>query len=165
MTQREALAYFDVGDLTEFETLMARFLEDARVSSVLLCDRTGRLLTAVGDTRGFDRTTFASLAAADFGASDQLAALLGESEFASLYHHGEQSCMYLADLDGWAILAAVFDGRTTLGMVRLKLKPLLPVLAARFAQLAGDGARQRPVLDAGWGASAEDEIDRLFSEG
>ena len=87
--------------------------------------------TSNGDVGALDKTTFASLVAGDFAASDQLAALLGESEFTSLYHQGEGRAMFLADVGGWAILAALFDGRTTLGMVRLKSKAVVP----RFARL------------------------------
>ena len=41
-------------------------------------------MTAFGETRDIDETSFASLAAADFDASDQLAGLLGEEEFTAL---------------------------------------------------------------------------------
>jgi predicted regulator of Ras-like GTPase activity (Roadblock/LC7/MglB family) len=153
-------------DLARFATLLDGFLAETRARCALLVDRTGRLLTMAGETSELDGTTFASLAAADFGASDQLASLLGEREFASLYHHGESSSMYLTDLGGHAILAAIFDGRSTLGLVRLKLKPLVPALIAVFEDLANRAPDPRlPELDESWGTEAENEIDRLFSEG
>jgi predicted regulator of Ras-like GTPase activity (Roadblock/LC7/MglB family) len=132
---------------------------------VALVDRTGRLLAAVGDTGGFDQITFASLAAADFAASDQLAGLLGEQEFAALYHHGERQSMYLADTNGWAILAALFDRRTTLGMVRIKTRGVVARLGRIFDELAERGPTGSVVqMEVGWADDVENEIDRLFTD-
>ena len=55
----------------------------------------GQLLASVGEQMSFDPTAFASLTAADFSANDQLAQMLGEPEFASLFHQGEKESMYL----------------------------------------------------------------------
>lgn len=155
---------FEAQDLERLDALLGAFLDGSQARCALLLDRTGRLLTAAGDDAGFDRVSFASLAAADFGASDQLARLLGEREFRSLYHQGENGSMYLVDIAGHAILAALFDARTTLGRVRLKTKAVVPEFASLFAQIA---ARDRTVgarLEAGWLTEVEDEIDRLFAE-
>jgi predicted regulator of Ras-like GTPase activity (Roadblock/LC7/MglB family) len=152
-------------DLEQLDHLLASFLRETSARCAVLIDRTGRLLTAAGDTGGFDQVSFASLAAADFAASDQLAMLLGEPEFSTLYHHGERHSMYLADLSGWAILAALFDRRTTLGMVRIKTRGLGPKFGAVFHNLAERGATGSVVpMHAEWAADAEDEIDRLFAE-
>ncbi|HKJ92680.1 MAG TPA: roadblock/LC7 domain-containing protein, partial [Longimicrobiales bacterium] len=108
-------------------------------------------------------TTFASLAAADFAASDQLAGLLGEDEFTSLYHQGEAGSMYLADVAGSAILAAVFDHSTTLGMVRLKTRTVVPEVVELLNELVGRPSQPGQGLDASWLSAAADEIDRLFA--
>ncbi|MFS8573355.1 MAG: roadblock/LC7 domain-containing protein, partial [Clostridia bacterium] len=99
-------------DLARLDQLLRSFLDETKAHCVLLLDRTGHILTTAGDGAGLDRMAIASLAAADFAASGQLAVLLGEEEFTSLYHHGTRRSMYLVDLAGQAILAALFDGRT-----------------------------------------------------
>jgi predicted regulator of Ras-like GTPase activity (Roadblock/LC7/MglB family) len=143
--------------------LLQRFLEETGAQAALLVDRAGQLLVSAG-TVSFDGLSFASLAAADFEASDQLATLLGEDEFASLYHQGEHGSMYLVDIAGRAILAALFDRRTTLGMVRLKTKVVVPQFAALFDELArGPAPEEQTSIDAGWAEAAEREIDRLFN--
>jgi predicted regulator of Ras-like GTPase activity (Roadblock/LC7/MglB family) len=152
-------------DLQDIDHLLSSFLAETRARCVFLIDRSGRVLATRGDTGGVDAISFASLAAADYSAGDQIASLLGETEFASLYHHGERQSMYLADLSGWAILAALFDHRTTLGMVRVKTKGM----ASRFADLFSEIARRGPSgpvveVEAGWADDAEREIDRLFTE-
>jgi predicted regulator of Ras-like GTPase activity (Roadblock/LC7/MglB family) len=165
MTGRYGIEFFDAGDLDPFDAALRGFLTDTRARCALLCDRSGRLLTAAGDTGGIDSVTFASLAAAGFSASDQLAALVGEREFVSLYHHGENGSMYLTDVGGRAILAALFDDSTTLGLVRLRLRTAVPAFDALFDQLAARApGRVRPDLGTGWSTEIEAEVDRLFSE-
>lgn len=152
-------------DLQEIETLLSSFLAETRARCALLVDRTGRILTTLGDTGGMDTTSFASLAAADYSAGDRIAELLGETEFASLYHQGDRQSMFLADLSGWAILAALFDQRTTLGMVRVKTKGIVSRFSSLFEELARRGPSGPVVhVEAGWADDAEREIDRLFTE-
>lgn len=152
-------------DLDALNEVMVLFVSESGVRSALLVDRTGRAITIAGQADGLDQTTFATLAAADFAASDQLARLLGEKEFASLYHAGKTQSMYLADVGGHAILAALFDKGTTLGLVRLRSKALIPRMSLVLEEVSA-----RPVqpvaglgVDEGWLSAAADEIDRLFN--
>ncbi len=153
------------GDLEALDSAMGTFVSEAGARCAVLVDRTGRSITAVGETAELDQTTFASLAAADFAASDQLARLLGENEFASLYHAGQTQSMFLADVDGFAILAALFDEKTTLGLVRLRSRAAVPALSMVLAAVSARPVQpvQGPGVDAGWLSDAADEIDRLFN--
>lgn len=159
-----------IGSLSEIDaqrltSILESFIAETHADCALLCDRSGRLLTRSGDTGLMDNTTFASLVAGDFAASDQLARLLGEEEFSSLYHAGEGRSMYLADVSGYSILAAVFDDRTTLGMLRLKSRAAVPKLIELFEEIASRPTSQMGIgMDAGWMSEAEDEIDRLFGD-
>ena len=139
---------------------MERLLQESGAHSALLVDRGGQLLVQAGARPEFDATTFATLTAADFSANDQLARLLGETDFTSLFHQGERESMLVADIDRRAILVVLFDSRTTLGLVRLRLRPVVEDLArvveAMMARDAQAGAK-RPIL-----AGADEEIDRLF---
>ncbi|HEX6314909.1 MAG TPA: roadblock/LC7 domain-containing protein [Gemmatimonadaceae bacterium] len=139
---------------------MERLLQETGAHCSLLVDRGGQLLVQAGEAPTFDATTFSTLTAADFSANDQLARLLGETEFTSLYHQGERESMLVADVAGRTILVVLFDARTTLGLVRLRLRPVLDdlgrVVDAMLSRTAQAGP-SRPLL-----AGAEDEIDRLF---
>lgn len=158
----ESTAQLGPEDLDDLRRLLDVFVAESGARCALLLDRAGRHLTAVGDTGDLDETSFASLAAADFDAGDHLASLLGESEFRSLYHQGVDGSMYLSEIAGDALLAAVFDGRTTLGMVRLKTREVVPELAALLARVATE-ERPRVKLDSSFADDAVSEIDRLFS--
>jgi predicted regulator of Ras-like GTPase activity (Roadblock/LC7/MglB family) len=161
----DQIGFLGSEDVRQFEDLLTSLVVDARADCALLIDRTGRLLSAVGETAGLDETAFASLASAGFAASHRLAVLLGEDEFAALYHHGVKRSMFLADIAGSAILAVLFDTRTTLGMVRIKTKSLVPRLADCLATLAERGPTGQVVqMEADWATEAESEIERLFTE-
>jgi predicted regulator of Ras-like GTPase activity (Roadblock/LC7/MglB family) len=152
-------------DVRRIEQLLSRLVDETHTSAAFLVDRAGRLLSRVGHIEDLDETAFASLASADFAAGDQLAALLGEQEFSSLYHHGAHRSMFLADIEGAAILAVLFDTRTTLGMVRIKTKSLIPLFAELLRRIARGGPSGAVVhMDSSWATDAEAEIDRLFRE-
>lgn len=140
---------------------MNLLLKESNARCALLVDRAGQLLANAGEQLSFDPTAFASLTAADFSANDQLAKMIGEPEFASLFHQGEKESMYLADVARKVILVVLFDQRTTVGMVRLRVKQTVADLAKVFEEMFNRGAvpstDQRNIL-----AGAEDEIDKLF---
>jgi predicted regulator of Ras-like GTPase activity (Roadblock/LC7/MglB family) len=164
MSRAYGVQAFEANDLRQLDHLLGTFVEQSRVRCALVVDRAGRLLTMAGETAGVDGVAFASLAAADFAASDQLASLLGEEEFSSLYHHGEECSMYLTAVGGPAILAALFDETTTLGMVRLQLRALGPDFSMLFTDLAARGAGKGPALEPNWADEAAEHLDRLFAD-
>ena len=148
----------DFGAITQS---LQRFLYDSNARCALLVDRTGQLVATVGEQPNFDATAFATLTAADFSANDQLARLIGETDFNTLFHQGEKESMYLADVARRVILVVLFDNRTTLGLVRLKTKQTVEDLSRLFEQVfqrGASGQASQPNILAG----ADDEIDKLF---
>src|SRR3954462_13250293 len=152
---------FTEDDFASITRALQRFLTDCNARCALLVDRTGQLVATVGDRPNFDPTAFATLTAADLSANDQLAKLIGESDFNSLFHQGEKESMYLADVARRVILVVLFDNRTTLGLVRLKMKQTVDELTKLFQAVF-----ERPQGGQGEGggllSGAEDEIDKLF---
>ena len=153
-------------DQVRIERLLQAFLYDSNARCVLLVDRAGQLVTTAGEQPQFDSTSFASLAAADFSANDQLASMIGETEFSSLFHQGEKESMYLADVARRVILVVLFDNRTTLGMIRIKTKGLVKELGEVFREIFDRSAagREPARVEAAFVDEAEDEIDRLFGD-
>ena len=151
-------------DAQRLQAILARFLRDASARTALIVDRTGQLVATVGEVPVFDPTAFASLTAADFSANDQLARMLGEPEFGALFHQGERESMYLADIARRVILVVLFDNRTTLGLVKLRVKHAVGELNQLFtAMFDREGAGSRgPAMESEFLGEAEDEIDKLF---
>jgi predicted regulator of Ras-like GTPase activity (Roadblock/LC7/MglB family) len=151
---------FTEDDFGAITAALEAFLTECNARCALLVDRTGQLVATVGERPNFDPTAFATLTAADFSANDQLARLIGENDFNSLFHQGEKESMYLADVARRVILVVLFDNRTTLGLVRLKMRTTVQHLTQLFEQVFARGARS--ASEPGILAGADDEIDKLF---
>ena len=153
---------FDAEDLAALTRTVDRFLADTGARSALIADRAGQLVATMGQPLTFDPTVFATLTAADFSANDQLARLIGETDFTTLFHQGEKESMYVADVARRLILVTLFDNRTPIGLVRLKMKPVVEELTAHldraFVRARESGTTQPNIL-----AGASDEIDELFN--
>ncbi|MCU0620012.1 MAG: roadblock/LC7 domain-containing protein [Gemmatimonadales bacterium] len=153
---------FREDDARRIQQILAHFLADAGARTALIVDRTGQLVATVGETPQFDPTAFATLTAADFSANDQLARMLGEPEFGALFHQGERESMYLADVARRVILVVLFDTRTTLGLVKLRVRGTVQELSTVFTDMFARDGRGAPRIESGLVGEAEDEIDRLF---
>jgi predicted regulator of Ras-like GTPase activity (Roadblock/LC7/MglB family) len=153
---------FTEDDFAAITQSLQRFLADTNARSALLVDRAGQLVATVGEQPTFDATAFATLTAADFSANDQLARLVGETDFSTLFHQGEKESLYLADVARRLILVVLFDNRTTLGLVRLRMKQAVQELTTLFDVIfsrgRADGTSRPKLLD-----GAESEIDELFN--
>jgi Roadblock/LC7 domain. len=153
---------FTEDDFAAITESLQRFLGETNSLCALLVDRSGQLVTTVGEASGLDTTTFATLTAADYSANDQLARLVGESDFSSLFHQGEKESIYVADVARRLLLVIVFDSRTTVGLVRLRMKDEigeLTQLVDRVFSRGRNGATPGQHLLEG----ADDEIDKLFN--
>ncbi len=148
--------------------VMTELLEGANARSVLLLDWTGQVISSLGTPADFDLTSFATLCAADFEANRQLAQLIGEQDFSTLYHQGANESMYLSRVESRVILAVLFDRRATLGLVRLRVaravERLLTVFGSLYDKAQVHTQETRFEVDAEFAARAEAEIDNLFQE-
>lgn len=164
MPQPAASWWFEEAEADRIEQLLQAFLRDSHSRCVLLIDRLGQILTSTGESPEFDSAAFASLAAADFSANAQLASMIGEPDFSSLFHQGARESLFLADVAKRVILVVLFDERATLGMIRIKVRRLIRDLNEVFGRAApqmaagpGDGPFRRT-----WADAAANEIDRIF---
>ncbi len=149
-------------DSTRIHTILHEFLRESNARTGLIVDRTGQMVAIVGEAVEFDPTAFASLTAADFSANDQLAKMIGEPEFGALFHQGEKESMYLADVARRVILVVLFDNRTTLGLVKLRVKNTVGELNKVFHEMFNRGPSGAPQVETEFLGEAADEIDKLF---
>ena len=120
----------------EYESLLSilrKLLTDASAKVVFLVDKNGTLLASAGDAVGFDTTSLASLAAGNIAATGGLANLIGEKEFSILFHEGERDNMHLSVVAERLILVIVFDRRSSVGLVRLRVRQATARLTAVMA--------------------------------
>lgn len=156
-------------DFWAINTILQALIQGASARSVMLIDKTGQLVSSIGEPPGFDVTSFASLTAADFAANQQLAEMVGEQDFATLVHQGTNESLYLHLIANRVILVILFDRKTSLGLVRLKARraaeELLTVLNRLFDKLQYKNEEiSSATLGAEFTAEAESEIDHLFQD-
>jgi predicted regulator of Ras-like GTPase activity (Roadblock/LC7/MglB family) len=154
-------------DYWAINTILQELLKNSNSSSVLLLDKTGQLISSLGAPPQFDMHSFASLCAADFEANAQLAVLIGEKDFSTLYHQGSNESMYLARVEQNIILVILFDKRTTLGLVRLRAKKALDNLETVIRRLYGKleyENEENTEFNEEFVQQAEVEIDSLFTD-
>ena len=155
-------------DFWSLNTILQTLIQSSSAKSVMLIDKTGQLISSIGEPPGFDVTSFSSLAAADFAANQQLAEMVGEQDFATLVHQGMNESMYLSLIANRVILVVLFDKKTSLGLVRLKAKragdELQVVLTKIFDKIPYRNEETAATLGADFAAEAESEIDSLFKE-
>jgi predicted regulator of Ras-like GTPase activity (Roadblock/LC7/MglB family) len=149
-------------DSSRIHGILSEFLRESNARTGMIVDRTGHMVAVAGEEPTFDPTAFASLTAADFSANDQLARMIGEPEFGSLFHQGEKESMYLADIARRVILVVLFDNRTTLGLVKLRVRQTVLDLRQVFEDMFTRGPSGQPPVETGFLGEAEDEIDKLF---
>jgi predicted regulator of Ras-like GTPase activity (Roadblock/LC7/MglB family) len=128
-------------EAARIDAVLHRFLSDSNSSAALLIDRSGQPLAEAGTARTLDVGSIGALAAAAFSATAALAQLLGESEFSVLFHEGVKEHMHVSTVDQHTILLAIFDDRTTIGMVRLFAREACTSIGAALKE-----TRKRPKL-------------------
>ena len=109
-------------DSYRFDEALVRLRQDANARAVFLIDKNGQQIANTGETENFDTTSLASLTAGNVAATDGLAKLIGEREFSVLFHEGQQDHIHISIVAGRAILVVIFDERSSLGLVRLRVK-------------------------------------------
>ena len=145
----------------EYEALLSalrKLLVDASAKVVFLVDKDGTLLASAGDAVGFDTTSLASLAAGNIAATGGLANLIGEKEFSILFHEGERDNMHLSVMAERLILVVVFDRRSSVGLVRLRVRQA----SARFTAIMAVALAANEDEPGGVEELTEADIESLF---
>jgi predicted regulator of Ras-like GTPase activity (Roadblock/LC7/MglB family) len=138
---------------------------DASAKIVFLVDKNGQQIADAGDVDSIDTTSLASLTAGNVAATDGLAKLIGEKEFSILFHEGRKDNIHISIVGQRLILVVIFDERSSLGLVRLRVRKasadLEKVLNEMEAKGTDVGTDETISLFA---EITDDDIDALFSE-
>ncbi|MBL0224174.1 MAG: roadblock/LC7 domain-containing protein [Geobacteraceae bacterium] len=152
-------------EFQEINVVIERLLQEANAKVIFLVDKNGQLISGVGDTERFDTTSLASLTAGNIAATGGLAKLIGEKEFSILFHEGEKDNLHISIVGGRVILVVLFDSRSSLGLVRLRVKKSSDELSAIFEKLMkkAEDKEKKGTSDFPFAEITDDDIDNLFS--
>jgi predicted regulator of Ras-like GTPase activity (Roadblock/LC7/MglB family) len=148
----------------EFAQVCERLVRDALAKAIFIVDRDGQLITATGETTGIDTTGLASLAAGSTAATGGLAEMLGEEEFPVHFHEGERNHLHVSLLGDAMILLVIFDERSSLGLVRLRVKRAHADMEDILERLIAKNEKQGNQAMDIFGEITDDDIDSLFND-
>jgi predicted regulator of Ras-like GTPase activity (Roadblock/LC7/MglB family) len=146
----------------EITVITERLLDETNAKCVYLVDKDGQLISSCGSTHGIDATSLASLTAGNIAATGGLAKLIGEKEFSILFHEGERDNIHISVVGQRVILVVIFDKRSSLGLVRLRVKKASEELKRSLEGLINkmhSGAGEENLLK----EITDEDIERLFS--
>jgi predicted regulator of Ras-like GTPase activity (Roadblock/LC7/MglB family) len=147
------------------EAELQRLHGQSNAKVVFLVDKNGQLIASVGETKGLDTTSLASLTAGNIAATGGMAKLLGEKEFSILFHEGEKDNIHISIIGQRVILVVIFDQRSSLGLVRLRVKKSSEALTSIFNQVQEKAEKEKSkgkVSASPFAEITDEDIDNLF---
>jgi predicted regulator of Ras-like GTPase activity (Roadblock/LC7/MglB family) len=155
---------FYTEDVGRLDGELDGFLQLSGARCALLIDKEGHLVTRRGETVPSSLESVCALVAGSFAATRELARLLGEEQFSTLFHQGQRDSIQVSLVGDRALFAMVFDQRTNLGLVRYyavettrKLQRILDAIAASPQPINPSEG-----LASNFGQSAAAALDKLF---
>lgn len=152
-------------EFRKIDSELQKLHQQANAKLVFIVDKNGQLIASAGDTHDIDTTSLASLTAGNIAATGGIARLLGEKEFTILFHEGEKDNIHISLIGQRIILVVIFDSRSSLGLVRLRVKKAAEILGKIFEEITQkvDKEKGEGKLEESLFAEISDEdIDNLF---
>jgi predicted regulator of Ras-like GTPase activity (Roadblock/LC7/MglB family) len=141
-----------------FLAVLRKLLVDSYAKVAFLVDKNGTLMASAGATAEFDTTSLASLAAGNIAATGGLAHLIGEKEFSILFHEGERDNMHISVVADRLILVVIFDRRSSVGLVRLRVRRASEELTRILVAVTEASSADRGLIE----ELTEADIESLF---
>ena len=155
-------------EFNQIKQIISKLRVDANGKVVFLVDKNGQQIAAHGDIENLDTTSLASLTAGNVAATDGLARLIGEKEFSILFHEGEKDNSHISIVAQRVILVVIFDERSSLGLVRLRVKKASQELNDVFSRIMQKVEQEKKNVGGGFESPfaeiTDEDIDSLFSE-
>ena len=146
----------------EIQKVCDKLVRDANALVVFIVDKNGQLISTSGEYEHLDTTSLASLTAGNIAATGGMAKLLKENEFATQFHEGERQNIHIQIVGQRVILVVIFDERSSLGLVRLRVRKANDQLNQIFEQLLQKV--QDPATGSPFAEITDDDIDNLFND-
>lgn len=155
---------FYVEDVESIDAELDGFLELSAARCAMLIDRSGHLVTRRGEAVHGSQESIAALAAGSFAATREMARLLGEEAFNTLFHQGARESIQIAQVSDRALFVIVFDERSNLGLVRFYAQETLGRLQEVFSEMQERNERRvgRTGLAPDFASRASAALDQIL---
>ncbi|MBW2292115.1 MAG: roadblock/LC7 domain-containing protein [Deltaproteobacteria bacterium] len=151
-------------DHQRISTVCDRLVRDANAKGVYIVDKNGQLVCECGELQNVDSTSLASLTAGCIAATGGLAKIVGEEEFPTHFHQGARDNLHITLVGERMILMVIFDERSSLGLVRLRVKKAGAELARIFEEVKKKSEQEGAQGSSPFAEITDDDIDNLFSD-
>jgi len=149
-------------DLRQITGVCDKLQRDSNAQAVLCIDMNGQEIASAGAVEALDVTSLCSLAAGNVAATTGIAQLVNEKEFPGQFYEGKQTNVHSSVIGSRIIVLVLFDGRSSLGLVRLRVRKAANQLLGVLAEV-DQKSEQNP--SSGMLADITDEdIDNLFND-
>ena len=146
----------------QIQVVCDRLARDANAKAVLVIDKNGQPIAQSGETDHLDVTSLSSLTAGNVAATGGIAKLLAEREFQGQFHEGEKTNIHIAIVAQRVILVVLFDERSNIGLVRLRVKKASVELTRILESLIKKAASAN--APSVFAEITDDDIDNLFND-
>ncbi len=144
--------------------VLEKLADSAHAKGLFLLDKNGQLLCQAGELISLDTTSLASLAAGSIAATGGLAKLIGEDEFPVHFYQGQRDHLHINVVAQRFILVVIFDDRSSLGLVRLRVRRAADELGRVLEEVVKQTGRSSDVEAAApFNDITDEDIDNLFS--
>src|SRR5499426_1763763 len=124
----------------QIQSVCDRLHRDSNAIAILVINKDGQDIARSGTTENLDVTSLSSLFAGNVAATGGIAKLLAEKEFSGQFHEGEKTNIHLSIVAQRIILVVLFDERSSLGLVRLRVRKASDELTRVLDSLAKKAA-------------------------
>jgi predicted regulator of Ras-like GTPase activity (Roadblock/LC7/MglB family) len=151
-------------DFDKVFAIIQKLVRDANAKGIFVVDKAGQLVAEAGELQGIDSTSLASLTAGCVAATSGLAKIVGEEEFPIHFHQGQRDNLHMTLVGDRMILVVVFDERSSLGLVRLRVKKAGSGLAKVFEEVHKKAETEALTGNSPFAEITDDDIDNLFND-
>jgi predicted regulator of Ras-like GTPase activity (Roadblock/LC7/MglB family) len=146
----------------QIQVVCDRLGRESNAKAVLVIDKNGQPIAQSGETDHLDVTSLSSLTAGNVAATGGIAKLLAEREFAGQFHEGEKTNIHISIVAQRVILVVLFDERSSLGLVRLRVRKASDELTRILESLIKKAASAN--APSVFAEITDDDIDNLFND-
>lgn len=120
--------------------LLQELQSETNAKIILLVEKSGQHLALVGDESPHIMALSALVVGA-FSSTREIARLLGEAEFKTMFQQGSKLNIFISLLDSQDLITVIFDERTTLGMIKLKTQQMTKRISDEISNMTQAGAQ------------------------
>ncbi len=131
------------GEMSQgIDAALRKFIGDSRARCALLITHSGQLVGQVGFTAHLNVLSLCALVAGIFTTTQELARLIGESKFKSLFQEGKSWNLHFTLVSEDLIFATLFDKKTVIGAVQVSANEVSERIGKLLKEIAA-----KPVLE------------------